>query len=94
MTVVFNLLQRAVLIDLKVILAEPRNRGAFVVLHGRVQDHAGDTHTDFERVNRSKLSSRSFLRAGHIGQGQQENQRDQASARGGTCLPRAYSRVE
>src|SRR5208283_3961026 len=63
MTIIFSLLQRAVLVDLKVLLAEPRNRSAFMVLHGRVQDYTRNIYTDFVGVNRAKFGSRGFLRA-------------------------------
>jgi hypothetical protein len=94
MTIIFNLLKRAVLVYLKVILAEPRNRSAFVVLYGGVQDHAINTHTDFVGVNPVKLGRLDFLRACNTGQSQQENKRDKASARGGACPHGVYSRAE
>ena len=94
MTIKINLLKRAVLVYLKVILAEPRNRSAFVTLYGGVQDHAINTHTDFVGVNLAKLGTRDFLRAGNAGQSKHENQRHQRLSRGGACIPRAYSCVE
>ncbi len=91
---IFNLLQDSILVNMKVILAEARNKVPSVVLHGGVQDHQANTYPDRVRVARAALGRRGFLRAGNDGQSHQETERRQASKSGGPGIPAAYSRVE
>jgi hypothetical protein len=43
---ILDLLEDSILVNLKIVFAESRNKNTSAVLHGRVQDHHVNAHTD------------------------------------------------
>src|ERR1051326_2796501 len=91
---ILNPLWDCILVNMKVILAETRNKMPSVVLHGGVQDHQANTYPDRVRVTRAAAGRRAFLRAGNDGQSHQETERREASVSSGPGIPVVYSRVK
>src|SRR5690348_2236407 len=91
---ILNPLWDCILVNMKVILAETRNKMPSVVLHGGVQDHQANTYPDRVRVARAAAGRRAFLRAGNDGQSHQETERREASVSSSPGIPVVYSRVK